>query len=111
MKKADKTSELIENGKQLQFEGIPEGNYRKRRRDVFGRKSTTYWRCKNNHIFPIKFKILKERRDRLRCPMCSASIENQSNKSAYLYYLHKQGRGHERNYRKSIKKLATDKND
>ena len=110
-KKEDKALELVKNGKQSQFDGIPEREPREdeKKKRVTGRVATTYWRCKNSHIFMIKCKVLKERLERLRCPECGAKVENKVGKSTYLYYLHKQGRGHEGKYRKSISKLDTDK--
>lgn len=107
-KREKKTLELIDNGKQSQLEGVPETVPREKKKGT-GRASIKYWRCKRNHIFFTKFKLVQERIDELRCPTCGAGVKNQSNKSTYLFYLHNQGRGNEKSYRTSTNKLDTKK--
>ena len=102
MKKREKKAlELVDKGKQLRFDGIPESapKVEKDLKKNTGRKPPTYWRCKkNHHIFEVKQRVHSDRENTIRCPECSSPMENAVNKSTYMYYLNNHGRGDKKQY-------------
>jgi len=103
MKKREKKAlELVDKGKQLQFDNIsnnvPVPKEKKDFKKFMGKKPPTYWRCKNNHVFMVKQRLHPDREKDLNCPECSARMVNAVNEGTYMYYLNKHGRGDKKSY-------------
>lgn len=106
-KREIKALELAEKKKQMTFD-VPKTDVSVEKPKKGPKKAnTTYWRCKKDHIFPMKFRVHPDRVEKLRCPICRHPIEGQSNETTYLFYLDRMGRGDKKKYRTSTGKLHT----
>lgn len=70
-------------------------------------KRTTYWVCRNNHVFRHNFPVHRDRAETgLRCPECDAMAKNKVNRRTYLAYMKDAGRADMKQYRETqVKKL------
>jgi len=85
--------------KQMTFDVPDAPQTEERKKTTIGKPKTTYWICVKGHVFEHKYKVHSDRLEQMRCPICNAKIKNKTNKSTYLYYLNKEGRGDVKKYR------------
>lgn len=88
--------------------GVPEQEVKKAKKKRMGIiAGPSYWVCKRGHVFEQKRSIFSNQIEMLKCPICCAKVQNKSSKSTYEYFLRKQGRMDEKEYR--AKKVAAEK--